>query len=120
MPSPKMTVKDLSVEVEMLKQKNDEKDSLIKALDDKISSLQNWAQGLYTSFLNKSNESDQQHFNNVKILDKKISEVHEKFDKFAMEQTEARKEETAKKVKVVETKFKCRDCGEIFNKKETL
>ena len=37
-----------------------------------------------------------------------------------MEQTEARKEETAKKVKVVETKFKCRDCGEIFNKKETL
>ena len=40
--SPKMTVKDLSMEVEKLKQSNVEKDALIKAEDEKFSSLHQW------------------------------------------------------------------------------
>ena len=53
MPPPKMTMKDLSLEVEFLKLKNNEKDTLIKALDEKISGLQKWAQALYSIFFLK-------------------------------------------------------------------
>ena len=79
---PKMTIKDLSVEVEILKQKNDEKDGLIKVLDERISGLQQWAQDLYSKFCNKSQQTDQQHFENAKIIDDKVNEVREKIKKF--------------------------------------
>ena len=39
-----MALKDLSMEVEKLKQSNEEKDALIKAQDERIDSLQQWAQ----------------------------------------------------------------------------
>ena len=47
MPATKMTMKDLSQDVEILKQTNDDKDCLIKALDKKISGFQKWAQDMY-------------------------------------------------------------------------
>ena len=74
MPPTKMTVKELSIEVEKLKQSDVEKDNLIKSLDEKISFLQNWAQ----DFCNKTNEMNQHSTNNVKILKDKINEVEGK------------------------------------------
>ena len=55
----KLTLKDLSMEVEKLTQSNVEKDALIKAKDEKISSLHQWAEEMYSKFCTKSNEADQ-------------------------------------------------------------
>ena len=99
-----MTVKELSIEVEKLKQSDVEKDNLIKSLDEKISFLQNWAQ----DFCNKTNEMNQHSTNNVKILDDKINEVEGKVEKIILKQ----------KVTVTEkpTHFKCRECSfELLN-----
>ena len=116
----KMTLKDLSIEVENLKKSNEEKNSQIKAQDEKIASLHQWAQELYSNFCTKSNESDQQHFNNAKILDKKIVEVEEKLEKAIKKQTEDTKEPFKRTVKIVGSVIKCRECGEKFEKKEIL
>ena len=113
-------MKDLSQEVENLNQKIDEKDCHIKAIDEKFSGLQKWVQEMYSHFVKKINESDQQHFNNVKIVDKQIGEVHEKLEKFVIEQTEIVKEQHDKPVKIAKTLVKYRDCEEIFNTKDTL
>ena len=66
---------------------------LIKAIDEKLSSLQKLAQDMNSNFVSKINESDQQHFNNVKIVDKKIVEVHEKLGKFVIKQTKELKDQ---------------------------
>ena len=57
---------------------------LIKAIDEKLSSLQKLAQEMNSNFVSKINESDQQH---VKIVDKKIVEVHEQLEKFVIKQS---------------------------------
>jgi hypothetical protein len=104
----------LAIEVENLKKSNEEKNTQIKAQDEKIASLHQWAQELYSNFCTKSNESDQQHFNNAKILDKKIVEVEEKLEKAIKKQTEDTKEPFKRTVKIVGSVIKCRECGEKF------
>ena len=116
----KMTLKDLSIEVEKLKKSNEEKNNLIKAQDEKIASLHQWAHEWYSNFCTKNNESDQQHFNNAKILDKKIVEVEEKLEKVIQKQTEDTKEPIKRAVKIVESVIKCRECGDKFETKEIL
>ena len=105
----KMTLKDLSIEVENLKKSNEEKNSQIKAQDEKIASLHQWAQEWFSNFCTKSNESDQQHFNNAEILDKKIVEVEEKLEKVIKKQTEDTKEPIQRTVKIVESVIKSRE-----------
>ena len=100
---PKMTVKDLSMEVEKLKQSNVEKDALIKAQAEKISNLHQWAEELYSKFCTKSNEADQQHFNNAKILDQKIKNIEEKLGKFKQKENEETNEEIQSTVNNVKT-----------------
>ena len=94
MPQIKMTVKDLSLEVEKLKQNSIEKDNTIEALAEKVSNLQNWAQ----VFCNKNNEMNQNSMNNFKILDVKITEVNEKL-------------ENQKRTDTVKPNIKCKECS---------
>ena len=67
-----MTMKDLFQDVQIFKQKIEEKRilMLIKAIDEKLSSLQKLAQEMNSNFVSKINESDQQH---VKIVRQKDS-----------------------------------------------
>ena len=53
---------------------NSEKDDLIKVVDEKFSSLQNWAQEMFSSICKKINENDQYHFRNGKIVEQKLSD----------------------------------------------
>ena len=114
MPQTKMTLKDLSIEVDKLKQLNGEKDILLKALEEKFNSLQNWAQELYLSFCNKINESDQIHVTNAKVLNTKVAETEEKLK----ELVEKKKVGTNTNAEIVE--FKCTECSTIFDKKVLL
>ena len=104
-----MTVKDLSILVEKLKQNSDEKDIIIKTLEDKMCNLQNWVQEAYSHLTKKNQESDQQNFNNFKILENKLN-VLEKKKVESDKNTESEKEEA----------LKCRDCGIIVESKKNL
>ena len=77
----KVTVKDLSSEIEKLNKSNNEKDDLIKALDEKVTALQNWAQEMVSAICKRMNENDQLHSTNEKILDQKIGDLDNKLVK---------------------------------------
>ena len=64
--------------IEKLKEMNSEKDDLIKVLGEKFSTLQNWAQEMFSSICKKINENDQHHFRNEKILEQRISDLNMK------------------------------------------
>ena len=64
-------MKELAQEDENLKEVNVEKDLKIQNLDEKVKNLQSWIQELYSKFT----ASDQTHFKNAQILDKKIVDV---------------------------------------------
>ena len=70
----KVTMKDLFQEVEKLQEINVEKDLIIKNLDDKVNNVQKWVQDLFSKF----NLSEQTHFKNAEILDKKIVAIEER------------------------------------------
>ena len=74
-----MTMKDLSSEIEQLKKVSNEKDDLIKALSDKVSVLQNWAQENFSNICKKISENENHHFKNEKIL-VKCESCEETFD----------------------------------------
>ena len=63
MASKKMTMKDLSSEIEQLKKTSNEKDDMIKALNEKFSVLQSWAHDNFASVCKTMSETDQYHFN---------------------------------------------------------
>ena len=71
--------------------------------------LQNWVQEAYSHLTKKNQESDQQNFNNFKILENKPS-VLEKKKVESDKNTESEKEEA----------LKCRDCGIIVESKTNL
>ena len=107
----KMTMKDLSQEVEKLKEVNVEKDMIIKGLDDKMNNLQKWVQDIYSKF----NISDQTHFKNAQILDKKIADVEIKIEEKTNDDTKKPNnglDDTLDK--------KCRECSLIFSAKTDL
>ena len=105
-----MTMKELSQEVEKLKEVNVEKDMIIKGLEDKVNNVQKWVQDLYSKF----NISDQTHFKNAQILDKKIVDVELK--------VEEKTDDDAKKPETVleDTLKKCRECTLMFSVKSDL
>ena len=113
----KMSLKDLSVEVEKFKDLNDKKDDLIKALNEKVSALQNWTQERYSSLCTKMNETDQHRFKNENLLENKISELEVKLTK-VIRKHEEEYEEPMKKITKAE--FKCLECTKIFDNKKTL
>jgi regulator of replication initiation timing len=117
MAAKKITVKDLASEVEKLSEMNQKKDDLIKALDEKIIILQNWAQENFSSICKKITENDQLHFENEKILDQKVSDFNLKLVESKNEQAEEKKEERIKTVNVI---FRCKECSLGFGNKATL
>ena len=54
-----MTLKDISMQVDNLKQIIGEKDIIIKTLEDKMISLQQWTQDMYSTLSNRVNASEQ-------------------------------------------------------------
>ena len=121
MASKKMAIKDLSSEIEQLKKTSNEKDDMIKALNEKFSVLQSWAHENFASICKKMSETDQHHFKNEKILEQKISDLDTKLVKVAKIQEEEDTEEPCKKRKDEVTKhFKCRECSFSFTNKVNL
>ena len=78
MTQKKMTLKELSLEVDTLREANEEKDNQIKALDEKVNALQNWAQGIYANIYKKIDEIDKHHCKNENILQQRIVAVDQK------------------------------------------
>ena len=78
MNQKKMTVKDLCLVVEKMKTDAAEKDVTIKALEEKVTSLQKWVEDMYSHVTKKNQDSDQQHFNNVKVLENKLNVIENK------------------------------------------
>ena len=115
-----MTVKDLSSEVDQLKQMIVEKDDLIKALDEKIFGLQTWVQELYTNLCNKINESDKLHVSNAKILDNKITALEELIGKANERKKEDAENIYENKGKSLKLKVTCREGHKEFEKKDGL
>ena len=114
MASKKMTMKDLSSEIEQLKKTSNEKDDMIEA-------LQSWAHENFASICKKMSETDQHHFKNEKILEQKISDLDTKLVKVAKIQEEEDTEEPCKKRKDEDTKhFKYRECSFSFKNKVNL
>ena len=107
MSKTKITVKDLSILVEKIKQNNDEKDIIIKTLEEKMQNLQNWVNEAYSHLSKKIQESDEQNFNNVKILENKLNVIEKK----VLEKRTGLEEEGA---------LKCRDCDIIVDSKKDL
>ena len=109
MSKTKMTVKDLSILVEKMKQNSDEKDCIIKTLEDKMSNLQNWVQEMYAHLTKKGQESDQQNFKNCQILEKRLTVIEEKM-------VEPDKNTNS----VTEVDLKCRNCEIVCENKKGL
>jgi hypothetical protein len=105
----KMTVKDLAILVEKMKQNSDEKDVLIKTLEEKMLNLQNWVQEMYSHLTKKDQDSDKQNFKNVQILENKLNVIEKKIVE-ADKNTESEKEEV----------LKCRDCEIVVQSKNEL
>ena len=114
----KMTLKDLSLEVENLKQINTEKDNLIRTLDEKMSGLQKWAQEMYSTLCGKISETDQRHCNNENILDNKIKVLEEKVQGLVGKQAE--KETNEPVVRNLSPKVQCNECSLNFDKLKIL
>ena len=73
-----MTVKDLCLVVEKMKTDAAEKDVTIKALEEKVTSLQKWVEDMYSHVTKKNQDSDQQNFDNVKVLENKLNVIENK------------------------------------------
>ena len=104
-----MTVKDLTIIVENMKQNSDEKDIIIKTLEEKMLNLQNWVQEAYSHLTKKNQDSDLQNFNNSKVLENKLIVLENKMFE-SNKNPESEKEES----------FKCRDCETIVDSKKNL
>ena len=117
MAAKKITLKDLASEVEKLSEMNQKKDDLIKALDDKMIILQNWAQENFSSICKKITEDSKLHLENAKILDQKVSDFNLKCVQSKNEQAIEKMEENNKNVNV---NFKCRECSLRFGNKLSL
>ena len=128
-----MTVKDLSLVVEKMKTDAAEKDVTIKALEEKVTSLQKWVEDMYSHVTKKNQDSDQQHFNNVKVLENKLNVIENKMvaskDKSEpneVERTESlickkcdigvdNKKDLKKQILAVHpVEFSCNVCGEVY------
>ena len=114
-------MKDLSSEIEKLNKSNNEKVDLIKALDEKVTSLQNLAQEMVSAICKRMNENDQLHSTNEKILDQQIGDIDYKLVK-AIKKLEEEIEEPRKKAKdtTENIQFKCKECSLTFMTKSTL
>ena len=129
----KMTMKELSSEVENLKNTNAEKDSVIKVLDEKMTTLQKWCQEMISEVYKKMNVVDHHHCNNENTLDGKIRDLEAKFND--------EREKHDKKIVVIEEKIedtrgedtkkpktsvedvpnkKCKECTFTFSGKSDL
>ena len=115
----KMTVKEISSEIEMLIEVNIKKDDLIKTLDEKVSSLQLWAQEMFSSIHKKIGETDQVHFNNAKILDQQIKEVDLKIVK-VVDEKEVKEEPSKLGGESARKQFDCKQCRSAFRSKADL
>ena len=129
----KMTMKELSLEVENLKNMNAEKDSVIKVLDEKMTTLQKWCQEMISEVYKKMNVVDHHHCKNENTLDGKIRDLEakvnderEKYDKkiVAIEEKieDKRREDTKKPKTGVEDvpNKKCKECTFTFSGKSDL
>ena len=63
-----MTLKDISIQVDNLRQIIGEKDIIIKTLEDKMISLQQWTQDMYSTLSNRVNASEQNQQAEPKIF----------------------------------------------------
>ena len=119
MTQKKVTLKELSLEVDRLREVTDEKDNRIKALDEKVNSLQNWAQGIYANIYKKIDEIDQHHCKNENILQQRIVDVDKKVIE-VVEKQENKEEPVKVENKALNNSHDCRQCSLTFQRKYAL
>ena len=105
-----MTLKDISMQVDNLKQIIGEKDIIIKALEDRMISLQNWTQEMYSTLSNKVNASLQIHQGDPKRKDEACVNCKE------CSLTFVKKDILKKHIARIHPKtFHCENCSEVFD-----
>ena len=115
----KMTVKEISSEIEMLIEVNLKKDDLIKTLDEKVSSLQLWAQEMFSSIHKKIGETDQVHFNNAKKY-RSTNKRSRSEDCQSCYEQEVKEEPSKLGGESARKQFDCKQCRSAFRSKADL